>query len=221
MNAIQSAVASTINAAPAAPALGTALAAALAAAPAAVVAKPGKAKAKAKLTPADTIAANVGKANAEVIAEFVAAAEDYRAAQMECNALAETLVRYLWPRGASFTAWKPVIRAVRDLSDYAAMVLRTAYKQVHKALPSAGTGSGEGTKGMSAKRAVAALGTRINAVIAYLEGTVTANAENIPGEALDATATAASALLDAWQLLTAAIAEGDEDGAAEDTEAAA
>jgi hypothetical protein len=202
------------KAAPAQPttAIGKALQAALATVTDTTAAAPDvatdKAAKPAKLTPQETLSATLGKDNAAVVGEFVTLAEDYLAHHMECRAMAETLVRYLWPNGASHKVWKPVIRAIRDCSEYTATVVRAAYVAVHDALPSAGAGSGKGKKGMNAARAVAALGTKIDAVIAYLENTV-ADCD-INAAVLATTTAAAEALMASWVDLAAAVDEAAE-----------
>ena len=78
-------------------------------------------------------------------------------------------VKMIFPAPVDYETWKPVIGAIRaDIGAYAAICFRKAYKALYENLPSAGTGTGSGGKGMNAKRAATGLQSRIDAVVEYM-----------------------------------------------------
>jgi len=120
---------------------------------------------------------------------------------------AHALVGEIFPKPCDFTSWKPIAKGIRvQYGDRARSTFSTAYKTLHGALPSAGTGSGEGTKGMSPKRAANTLLSRVGAVFDYM-ATLRKVKANVNAAALDNVATAVNALMEACQALKASVNE--------------
>lgn len=101
----------------------------------------------------DVLAANLSPEQVEHIEAFAGLVLEHDMSRDAFTEQADAIVRATWAQPAPYEAWKPTIRAMRELSQYAAKCLRDAYKRVHTDLPTAGDPRATGgTKGQSAKK---------------------------------------------------------------------
>jgi hypothetical protein len=144
--------------------------------------------------------------------EQVDGIEDYAAMCLDHQLVRDTwvvesraIVARIFPRLPDWKAWKPLMQTLRaELGKYAADEFRNAVKAAHGALPTAGTGKGSGTKGVSAKREAKAFASEVDALLARLERVRKCD---IDGATLAKVAKAVDGIVDACAALAKAVNE--------------
>lgn len=164
-----------------------------------------KAKRAPKATPAETVASFEDALAERLSPDQVEAIEGIcalalsraiheQAREDDMSAIEDT-IREHFARPLSWDDWQPITSAIRNYAGPSpAMTFRNAYKAVHGALPSAGTGSGSGRKGVSPKRAAAGLHARVDALAEFIADTLETQRDKLNGLALAEIAAAVVAL---------------------------
>lgn len=143
----------------------------------------------------------------ESMGEFATLWMDKQLSEEAFTVESHAIVGRIFARAVEWATWKPVIKSVKDqLGARAAMSFRAAYKAKHGNLPSAGTGTGSGTKGMSPKRFATGLETKVAAVVDYI-AKAKADKLDVNAVTLAKIAKLAESLMDATIGLQKAVAE--------------
>lgn len=153
----------------------------------------------------EAIEAYLSPAQCDEVENFAVLTMDH---QLEVEAFtieARAIFGRVFPTLPDFATWKPVIASIKaQLGDYNAKAFRNACKALHGKLPSAGTGKGSGSKGMSPKRFASGLDTRVQAVVEYI---TSAKKLDINAAMLARVTKAAEAMLEASDSLKRAVNE--------------